>query len=502
MLGSMKPTLVIVLLGASFLALRVPVLYHQPGGQDEDCYAVPGLTILETGIPRMPHVPARNTESVYYRSDDALYSEPPLYFYWQALFYAMLPDRYGTARLASAVAGLLAAACLVLLGRGSNITSRAALWGAGLFIFSRWFYFPATSARPDILCTLFGFIAIYCMFRWRAVQQIRWLISAGVAIGLGGLAHPFALVYAVQLAVWGAWSARGWRRIVDPCVLGGISILVAALWIPLILIYPETFKVQFESQFLGPHSGGLLYRIVMPWESLQYHFLGPFGMFQHLSLWQAALAIVPAVICLFCSSQATFPLRTVCWLGLSSIYVMAVIVGPHHPVMGYWSYSAGLMFLCTGWCIEQVWLWFSAGDGAKSWQRSGIAWGASLLLVASLIPGSGLRTLYVTVKHWNDVNYRAPDFAVELMKELPSDAIYAVDTQFTLDFIVHDRKTLLAQTFPTFFCVDQCDFDYLIVSRYGIDTEIVSRLPVEFMYARGIKEDLFACYCEVYRVRK
>ena len=72
-----------------FLALRGPVMYHQPGGYDEDFYAVPGLTILQSGIPRLPHVPARNPESVFYHGDTALCAFGPgrrqLLVYRQAL---------------------------------------------------------------------------------------------------------------------------------------------------------------------------------------------------------------------------------------------------------------------------------------------------------------------------------------------------------------------------------------------------------------------------------
>ena len=79
-------------LGALFLLWRFPTMWCQPGGQDEECYAVPGLTILTSGRPQMPQLPVRDTRSVFYRSDDAVYLEPPFFFYFQSLFYAVLPD--------------------------------------------------------------------------------------------------------------------------------------------------------------------------------------------------------------------------------------------------------------------------------------------------------------------------------------------------------------------------------------------------------------------------
>lgn len=495
----MRTNWIFWLLIALFLLLRVPVMYHQPGGQDEDCYAVPGLTILESGVPKLPHVPADNAESVYYRADQMLYSEPPLFFFWQALFYALLPQVYGTARLAATIAALIGVGFIFHFNRRTLGTDAAGLWAVGLFLFSRWFYFPATSARPDILCTTFGFIAIACMMQWRLSSQWKWLIGAGAAIGAGGLAHPFALVYAVQLAVWAMLVSKSWKRLTCPMVLAGVAVSVALLWLPLIVIYPDTFRVQFTNQFFSDQGGSLLYRLFMPWESLHYHFFGPFGMVRHINVWQTLLVIIPAIACTIYSAWKRTELRAVAWLGISSIYGICVIVGPHHPVIGYWSYTAGLLFVCTGRCVAGLFLALLNSTHGTYALRRIAATGLAMCLVASMIPGSGLTTLYTTVVHWNDLEYRAPDFARALISKLPDDAVYAVDTQFALDFIVAKRTTLLAQTYPMYFRVDQYPFDYLIVSRYGMDTKIAERLPVELIATHGNKNDLFACYCEVYR---
>ena len=93
---------------AVFCLLRVPILYRHYGGQDEDWYAIPGFTVAQTGIPRVPYAPCRSLKSCFYKVDEALLALPPAYFYWQAPFYWLLPAGYGTARLASAVAGMIA----------------------------------------------------------------------------------------------------------------------------------------------------------------------------------------------------------------------------------------------------------------------------------------------------------------------------------------------------------------------------------------------------------
>ena len=52
----------LLLICVLFLAFRLPLMYRQPGGMDEGDFAVPGYTILQDGIPRIPYVPSRNTE--------------------------------------------------------------------------------------------------------------------------------------------------------------------------------------------------------------------------------------------------------------------------------------------------------------------------------------------------------------------------------------------------------------------------------------------------------
>ena len=128
-------------------------MFAQAGGQDEDYFAVPGWTILREGVPRIPYVPSRDLEGVFYKADEALLALPPLYFYWQACVYAVVGPGYAQARLASAIAGAVAIVLVYFLGRSFQLAEPAALWGAGLYSMSRLFFFPATTARPDMLCS-------------------------------------------------------------------------------------------------------------------------------------------------------------------------------------------------------------------------------------------------------------------------------------------------------------------------------------------------------------
>ncbi|WP_010587177.1 ArnT family glycosyltransferase [Schlesneria paludicola] len=481
-----------------FLAIRIPVMYLQPGGMDEECYAVPGWMIARTGVPSLPHVPARNAESVYYHAEQGLYSEPPVFFYFQSLFFLALPPVYGTGRLAAAVAGIALLGLMFQLMRSLGARRSAALWAVLLYSLSRCFFFPAMRARPEMLCAVFGLLAMECLFRWIDTKQIKWLGFIGICIGLGGLTHPFAIVYAVQLAVWTMIVARGWQRLLLPTMLAVVAVAVTATWLPLIWPHPDVFRIQFHNQFIHDAGGGLFARMLNPWESFAYHWFRPVaGLVPHLGLWQIGLALAPLV---WVTAEAVryrdrrwLPICLCAW---TSMYLICVLVGPHHQITGYWCYTGALMYLCVGRAVGSI---LSFGHRWKPLLRTAWMVGVSGVLLVSLVPGAGLRAVATLVWKRNNLNYNAPAFADHLIRSLPRDAAYAVDTEFVFDFIAHERQAVWALMNPTMFLVDQYPFDYLIVSRFALDSGLVKGLPVVLERTFGDRDDLFACYCEVYR---
>lgn len=486
-----------------FCALRVPVMYRQPGGYDEDFYSVPGLTILDDGFPRLPHVPARNPESAFYKSEQVLYSEPPLFFYLQALFYRFLPPVYGTARLASGLAGLLLLACVYRLARLAGAGAVAALAATGLFSFSRWFYFPATCARPDVLCGLWGFLAFLVVLRWRRAPRVSTLALAGILLGLGGLTHFFAIIYAVQLAVVVAWASRGWGRLLNPCVLAACAMAVFSVWLPMIALAPEAFRVQIANQFSEPSGRPLWQRLLLPWEALSYQLPMMWG---HIGAGQWLAPGGAVVWSLLSDGARPEPvLRLAGWLAATSIGLICILVGNHHPVIGYWVYPAGLMFVCLACGLQRftetigarVSRLSPAAPGAASTPVGRIAVAAAVLGVAFL-PGSGLRACYVYLRHWHDLHYDAPRFARKLLDETPAEAVCAVDAPFLLDFVAAGRPTLLASVYPPYFRVDQFEYDRLILSRHALDESLARKLGAVLLRTEGNAADRFACYVEVY----
>lgn len=483
----------LALIGLVFLAWRGPSIFREPGWQDEECHAVPGLTILENGVPQLPHLPSRDPASLYYRADEAVFIEPPLFFYAQAALYALLPDVYGTARLASAAAGMLLLVLAGLLTVRCGGTVRAALVAMGLFMMSRWFYFPACAARPDMLCSACGLWAILACETWTRTRRGRSLVAAGAAIGLGGLTHPFALAYAVQLAVWTSLEARGRQRVIAPLVLAGVSLLVASSWLVLIVQYPDVFTVQFRNQFIHDRGGPLSARIVWPWESFAFHagFLWP-----HMGVWQFLLPAAGAALCLAFGRHEDRPLlRSVGWLAISGAGLISVLVGPHHPVFGYFSYPAALGFVGVGWGVDRAMTAMSSRG--RLGQVAAVMIGAAFFI--SMLPGSRIRMNLAYLRNWSNVDFNAPVFARRLIERLPAEAVYLVDEEFALDFLAAGRRVIAFRAVHEEAVPRSMPYDYRIASRSTERYFAHVQWPDELQWIAGDPNDPYGCYAKVYR---
>jgi 4-amino-4-deoxy-L-arabinose transferase-like glycosyltransferase len=481
------------LIGLLFIVSRLPSILHEPGYQDEDVYAVPGWTILHTGVPSLPHLPSRNPGSPYFKSDEIAYLEPPFFFYVQAAFYTVLPIDYWTARLPSAISGALV---LVMMGRlalRAGGTTSAALWGAGLFAISRWLYFNATQARPDAMCTAFGFATLLAIESWTRSRQWRWLVTAGVTIGLGGLTHPFALVYALQAAGWTFLVGRRWQRVLAPLTLAAVALAVASTWLILIVQNLPVFEAQFQNQFVHSQGGSLLTRLLWPWPAVEFHvgFLWP-----HLGPWQFLLAVFGPIACLAFGRAEKRPLlTTIGWLGVSGTWLLCSLVGPHHPVFGYFSYPSALAFIGVGWTVDRALRWVAT----KGLAGRAAAVALAISLIVSLLAGSRIRMIAEYVRHWNDINFDAPRFTARLLEKLPRDATYLVDEEFVLPFLVSGRKTIAFRAVIEEALPRSTHYDYRIQSRSTDRYFKHVAWDDQLDWIAGDPEDPFGCYVRVFR---
>ena len=479
---------------AAFLALRLPLMYRQPGGQDEDWYAVPGYTVASEGIPRIPYAPSRDPQSIFYRADEALFALPPAYFYWQAPFFLLFPPGYGTARLASAIAGLVAIWLVYEVGRQLYRDEATAVWAAGLYSISRVFYFPATFARPDMLCGTLGLGAILTTWHWQQSRNRKWLVASGGLLGLGMLTHPFAIVYCLQAGAWVVLAERGLRRrFASFFLLVACAVAVFSLWLPLILSYPDVFRGQFFSNVLDRTGPGLLQRFLVPWRSLGWQIQ---LLWDHSGTLQTILMTAGLLVATLLDARRgrTGPVIVLA-LAWSSYYLLAVTSGSH-PAKGYLCYSGAFLMLCTGRSVVTAYRGLRTRLPHRGWW----AWAGGVLLVAAMLPGAGVRTWVAHVRHWSDVEYNSPRFVQVMLDDLPADARYTVDPGYVFDFYLAGRQTILAVVFEFYFDAEDFPYDYLVAGPYALDAiEIPDQLDGRLVRTYGDPKDLFACYAEIYR---
>lgn len=490
-----------------FVVVRGPVMLSAMGGQDEEWYAVPGLMVARTGVPSVPYSYATEKSSVFFGAERLLFAMPPATFYAQAPFFLVAPPTYGTARLASLAAGCVAIAVVFLLGRELFDDDWIGLWGAAIFSLSRLLYFPATFARPDMLCGMFGLLTILMLARWQRGNPMRDLLMAGVFLGLAGLSHPFAIVFAIQACGWSLWSTRGGtRKIVALLVLGGATTGTFLLWLPLIVQAPELFMAQFVSNIVSPAGPGLLNRLLWPWESFLHHWPQLVDRAHPLQggvllLGWAALPFLRRLTKKNVATESANTTReramTCWWLAGTSVYLLIAAQG-QHPIQGYWCYSAGLFSLCLAASLRRIQAWWFGG-GVRAWIFAPLAVAGILLM---FLPGSGLRAVVAHVVHAGDPNFYSPRFVSQILSELPADARLTVGIEFALDAYGQGRDVVLGIENPMYFDASQVPTDYLILGRLGLVERLQDRFDCERMGVHGDPNDEFACYAEVFRVHR
>jgi hypothetical protein len=479
-----KPRHCALLLGATllaFLMLRLPAALCQSGGQDEDYFAVPGWTILKSGLPRIPYVPSRDPRGVFYRADELLGALPPAYFYWQAAVYAVIGPGYGSGRVASLLAGSAALILVFELGRRWFESDSAGLWAAAIYSMTRVFFFPAGTARPDMFCCAVGLGAALALTEHRRIRGNHSLI-AGLFTGLAMLSHPFAIVMGIQFGVWTACGERSWRaRLKALAVFGFGAASVFSLWGLVAAANWPAFHTQLVNNVLGRAGPGLLNRLISPSGAISAQA----RLFFEQSGWLQTALFAGVLLTAFIYP---FRKRRAAWLsaGLasSSAYLLVVFQGSH-PSKGYWCYPAAFACISLGGFIAEL-----------GWKGTAVGFAAFALL----LPGSGLRAAAVYFREWNNPDYSHPVAVRTLLAESLADAAYLVDVGCVLDFYLAKRNTTLALNIAPFFEAKGIPFDYLVITRTGIRQRLPTELGAwERVRTLGKPDDDLAIYVEVWR---
>ncbi|MEV6446399.1 glycosyltransferase family 39 protein [Amycolatopsis sp. NPDC051716] len=198
--------------------------------------------------------------------------KPPLAFWTQALGVAVFGFHPWAIALVQVVEGV--AAVLVLhrvVRRWAG--PRTALLAAALFALT-----PITAAinrdnLPDTLLVLLLLLAAYCVTR--AIDDARWLVWAGVFVGLGFLTKMLAawiVLPGLALAYFVAAPGSRGRRLAWLGVAGAVTLLVSLAWPVAVTVWPGA------KPFVGSTTDGSVWQLAFGYNGLTRLFGGTTGI--------------------------------------------------------------------------------------------------------------------------------------------------------------------------------------------------------------------------------
>ena len=511
---SMRRPVVLAALMAAFLAWQVPLMFRLRAGQDEDFYGVPGIAILRSGVPQIPYIPSRDVRTIYYRADELLYTLPPLGFYIEAAVHLVLGEGLGPARLASALMGMVAVALVYGLALAWFDDRRGAAFAAGFYLYSRAFWFPAITARPDMAAVAFGLGAVACAVRHRRAPGWRMTAAGGVAAGLSLLCHPLGVVPASQagLTLLAGPGPLG-RRIIRGAGFAAVALATAALWLPLIARHPDWFRIQFGGNVLGRAGPGLLATLrdvpsvlALPGPAV----LGPRRA-------DPGGAVCPGHGLGPRPGETAGPGREYLLHLAAAVSLLLLFMGKHH-IRNYYAYPAALASVGVGMLAGEVagrlerWLgvvfveaWpLTRPPGTLSrrervcgrwWRRS--AWGCSWPW--RIAPGAGLRVAASHLRHRDDPVYDVRSFTREILADIPPETLIAVDGAFVLEAYLQGRPVVEAIVDPFYFDVRTEPFGYAVFGPVGLKQVRPAMDDLVLVKSYGDPADPFGNYAELYR---
>ena len=503
-----RPLLMLACLAAPmllFVVLRLPTLIHQPGMQDEQWFAVPGLTVWREGIPRIPYVPTRNRATLFENADVCLMALPPGLFYVQAPFFAIFPPGYATARLPLFLAGLATIAIVFWIVRRIGGSVSTACAAALIVSLSRPLLFTGLTTRPDLLCAVAGWlsvIAAWQMLRTAPANSGRLAMTSGALSGLAGLFHPFALVFAMQ---GGLAMLLGTATVMQKAKRAALFIagnaLVISLWIPLIVSYPYEFRSQFFANVLDRAGPGLPARLVWPIPSLIHHarllyeFAGPLQC-----LLMASGLVLGTVFFWQQRGISASERKGLIALAWSSVFLTATVAGLH-PTKGYWIYPfvwivAIAVVGIDGFINKSV---GNAGVTPAPGRASVVRGLLLAIAILMLLPGAGLRTTWVYLSRWKDPSVYAPAFIEGVLNELPREGVFYADLSYVFDVYLSGRATRLCQEREHYWGDEPIAYTYLLLSWEGEDAGWANQYDGIHVRRIGNREIPQNCFVDLYR---
>ena len=486
----------------AFLALRMPVMFRTRAGMDEEYYAVPGIMVCRSGIPRIPYVPNRDRESVFWNVDRVLLAEPPLVFYLQGAMVAVLGESLGAVRTASSLMGVVMLFVVYRLGVEWFGSRRAGLLAALALSVSRGFYFPAITARPDATAITWCLAAVWVMARGarRPGVSLGEAALAGGFLGLGFLTHPIAVVGFAQQSLWILWRGRRRFAWLKPwLVMCGACGLAASPFLVFLVAYPEEFMLQFGHNILRPGSRYVGSAAMNPFETLVFHLR---NFLWQMTLWQSVfLAVGGLAGALVRPKEGSRHFVYCLW---STPLLVAFALGGH-PGWAFYLYFVAVLCAGLGRVADVVLErlaparpgGYVAGRARRFIATSAVVGG----LLVAFLPGSGVRTTYAHLCNWNNPNYVADRFVERVLKDIPKDAPLIAHEELILHVWQRRPKAVIGVVTPKFFDVREHDaaIEYALLRPLDRErtAEKIGGLVSQRVY--GDLEDIFSLKTELYK---
>ena len=135
----------------------------------------------------------------------------PFYSYFLAVIYSLLGAEYGWVGLVQAVLGT--GSCYLIYALGRKLWSgQIGLLAAGMAAVYQPYIFYDGALLTAAPITFLNLAALYCLAH--AQGAARWLVAAGLLLGLSATARPMVLLFVAVVAGWivAQGGRRGWRQ--------------------------------------------------------------------------------------------------------------------------------------------------------------------------------------------------------------------------------------------------------------------------------------------------
>lgn len=149
--------------------------------------------------------------------------------------------------------GVLAAAVAACGER--YLTRRAGWWGAALLLSSPIVLRIGSAAYVDIGLTLYVFLGCYAFWNWIESKDRKWIILAGVLLGLAFSVKYPALFFILLLAPYAFIAGKGNERWRAPLLMCGAAFAVAMPWLARNFYYTRNPLFPFYYGLFAPFFG-------------------------------------------------------------------------------------------------------------------------------------------------------------------------------------------------------------------------------------------------------